>query len=405
MINIKDLARDLQPCLVEWRRHFHRYPELSWQEHETSQTVARMLTQIGIPIRKAAGTGVIGSIAGKKPLPVVALRADMDALPVLESSDIPFCSQNAGIMHACGHDAHTAMLLGAAHVLSQCRDAFCGEIRLIFQPAEEDLTGARAMIAEGVLKDAGAIFGLHVWSHLDAGKIAIDAGPRMASADKFVIRVRGKGGHGAAPHHGIDAIPAAASVIANLQTIVSRHTSPFETLVITIGKISGGTAFNVLCAEVEMEGTVRCMKPGIRDQIPEAIERVVVHSCGAHRAEGRVEYITRTPVVVNDSDLSQIARTAAEALFGPDVLFSMGPSIGSEDFAWYGEKVPAVFAFLGTGKSRGNVAPHHSPGFDLDESVLWMGTALYAKFAMDCLGVHGGYPISSRSTQFLKLKK
>ena len=387
MIDIKEIAQDLQPRLVEWRRHFHRHPELSWHEHETSQTVARMLTQIGIPVRKAAGTGVIGSISGKKPGPVVVLRADMDALPVLESGDHPFCSQTPGVMHACGHDAHTAMLLGAAHVFLQCRDAFCGEVRLIFQPAEEDLSGARAMIAEGALKDAGAIFGIHVWSHLDAGKIAIDAGPRMASADKIVIRVRGKGGHGAAPHHGIDAIPAAASVVSNLQTIVSRHTSPFETLVITIGKISGGTAFNVLCAEVEMEGTVRCIKPGIRDRMPEAIERVVVNSCKAHRAEGQVEYIARTPVVVNDGNLTRIGRTVAEALFGTDVLFSMGPSIGSEDFAWYGEKIPALFAFLGTGKTAGRVAPHHSPGFELDESPLWMGTALYAGFALDYLEV------------------
>ncbi len=388
MIDIKEIAQNLQPRLVEWRRHFHRHPELSWQEHETSRTVARMLTQIGISVRMASGTGVIGSISGKKPGPVVALRADMDALPVLESGDLPFCSQNPGVMHACGHDAHTAMLLGAAHALSQCRDAFCGEVRLIFQPAEEDLTGAKAMIAEGVLGDAGAIFGIHVWSHLDAGKIAIDAGPRMASADKIVIRVLGKGGHGAAPHHGIDAIPAAASVVSNLQTIVSRHTSPFDTLVITIGKISGGTAFNVLCAEVEMEGTVRCMKPGVRNRIPEAIEQVVVNSCKAHRAEGRMEYIVRTPVVVNDGDLSRIGRAAAESLFGPETFFSMGPSIGSEDFAWYGERVPALFAFLGTGKTAEKVAPHHSPGFDLDESVLWMGTALYARFALDYLRAH-----------------
>ncbi|MDI3534782.1 MAG: hypothetical protein PWQ82_1147 [Thermosediminibacterales bacterium] len=385
-VDIVRKANCLHNKLIELRRYFHQNPELSWHEYKTSNKIEEELKKLGIQTERITETGVIGYIKGAEPGRTVALRADIDAIAVNEENDIPYKSKNPGCMHACGHDAHTAMLLGAAEILAESKQNLKGCVKLIFQPAEEDITGAKTLIDKGVLNGVDGILGIHVWVHLPAGKVSLEAGPRMASADKIFIDIRGKGGHGAAPHQGVDAIVTSASVIQNLQSITSREINPFDPVVVTIGKIKGGTALNVLADSVNMEGTIRCLKPKLRNRLPDIIERIVSDTASAFRAEAETRYVQGTPVVINDKSMSELARCVMEKLYGEEAVTEMLPTMGSEDFAWYAEKIPAVFAFLGCrNEEKDAVYPHHNSRFKIDEDVLPIGSAFYAQFAIDFL--------------------
>lgn len=390
-MDIQQLTLAQEPYIIEKRRYFHRHPELSWAETATTDTIAQELTTMGIEVRRFAGhTGVMGILHGKNATAApktLVLRADIDALPIEEKTDLPFTSESCGVMHACGHDCHTAMLLGAARVLSRLTDAFSGEIRLLFQAAEETSSGAEYYLEQGVLNGANAIFGIHIWGDFDAPYFSIPDGPRMASCDNFTIAVHGVSAHGSAPQQGVDAIVAASAIVLALQSIASRNNDPRNPLVVTVGQFSGGKRFNILADQVELVGTVRTHSPAARAQVEPLVRRVVEHTAAAYGATADVAYNYMAAAVINDSALARIARDAATRLYGETALGNMLPAMASEDFAYYLGKVPGVFCFLGARNAALDItATNHSDHFTVDESVLKRGAALYAQFAMDFLG-------------------
>ncbi|QTX33283.1 amidohydrolase [Aminithiophilus ramosus] len=379
-------AREGEAQLVAWRRHLHRHPELAYEERETSLWVAKRLEEMGIAdIRlgcEGFETGVVADIGGKGPL--VALRADMDALPVTEETGLPFASEVAGRMHACGHDAHVAILLGAARILALRASSLSHRVRLIFQPSEEAAVprpGAEAMIASGALKDVEAIFGLHVWQPLEAGLIGWSDGALMASSDRWTVTIEGRGGHGAMPHEAVDPTVAAGSFLMALQTVVSRQTDPLESIVVSVGSLRSGEAFNVIPDRVVIEGTARTLSPELRDGLPERIERIAVGTARAFRCGAVLDYRRNLPPVVNDEAMAGYARFVAETLFGSRRLTRLRPTMAGEDFSFYLEKVPGAFLLLGMGGRGGADWPHHHPRFQVDESVLAEGAALLASLA------------------------
>ncbi len=390
-MQIDKLAKEQEEYIIAQRRHFHQHPELSWEEHKTTQAIAGELEALGVKVRRFPDkTGVLGILHGKKPsgsLKTVVLRADIDALPILEKTGLPFESTIPGVMHACGHDCHTAMLLGAARILNGLREAFSGEVRLLFQGAEETSSGAKYYIEQGVLEHADAVFGMHIWGNFDAPFIDIQPGPRMASCDNFKITVKGVSAHGSAPHQGVDAIVAAAGIIMQVQSLVSRSNDPVNPLVVSIGEIHGGRRFNIVADQVELMGTVRTHDKEVRSQMEEKLRRVVTHAAEAMGATAVLEYDYFAGPVRNDhEELTQIARQAAIRLYGGDTLRELPTMMGSEDFAYYMEKVPGIFCFLG-GRNAvlGYTAVNHNDHFTVDESVLKRGAALYAQFAWDFL--------------------
>jgi amidohydrolase len=336
-------------------------------------------------------TGLTAALTGQGKAKVKAktlvLRADIDALPIVEKTGLPFESKNTGIMHACGHDAHTAMLLGAARILKQIQDQWFGELRLLFQPAEEINEGAKFCVAQGAVEGADAIFGMHIWGDLPAPFINVQEGPRMAGCDQFRITVQGVSAHGGMPHQGVDAIVTAAAIIGNIQTLVSRSNDPREPLVITIGKIQGGQRYNIVAGSVEMVGTVRTLHREVRLGVEEKLRRVVTQTAAAYGATAELiyEYMAE-PIDNRHRALVVLARGAATRLYGENALREMPPVMASEDFAYYQERVPSVFAFLGaTNPNLGITALNHNDHFTIDEAALKCGSALYAQFAVDFL--------------------
>ena len=389
---ILNLAQDIQEDLTELRRHFHAHPELSWKETETSRLIKVELEKMALfNIRhgfKGTGSGVMADLIGHKAGSCVALRADIDGLPILEENDFSYISQNPGVMHACGHDAHTAILLGAARLLSKMREEIHGTVRFIFQPAEEAGTdsGAPAMIAEGVLDGVQAIAGLHVMSHLTAGCFAIRKGPIMASADVWELTIQGQGGHTAFPHLSVDPTVAASHIIGMLQTIVSRELDPLENTVVSIGKLEAGSAFNVIPDKVIMSGTVRSTRRETRDGMEARFRRIIDGACAALRCSTKLTYTPVYPVTINDDYLTNMLRECAEELLGPEKCLELSPVMASEDFAYYGETIPAVFGMFGIGDpSKGTDRPHHSPHFNANDDILSDGAALMAGFALTYL--------------------
>lgn len=379
-------ARKYKEYIIDMRRYFHRYPELSMKEFQTSKKIKEELTKMNIPYTSVAKTGIVATIEGEKPGKVVALRADMDALEQEEKNDVFYRSKREGIIHACGHDGHIAMLLGAAKVLSEMRNKINGKVKLLFQPAEETAQGAKKMIEEGAIDDVDAIFGAHLWSNLPAGKVSVQSGPRMAAVDYFKILVEGKGGHGSMPHQGVDSIVVASSIVMNLQSIVSRELSPIDSAVVTVGKFDAGSRFNVLAQESKLYGTTRYFNPELKEKLPKTIERIAKRVAEGYRAKASLDYKYLTPPLINDVKCSEIANESAEKILGKEGIDNLPKMTGGEDFAFYMEKVPGAFAMIGTRNEKKNAHwPQHHPNYDIDEDVLIPGAALYAQFAIDFL--------------------
>jgi len=356
--------------IVRLRRDFHMHPELGFEEERTSKNVEKYLREIGIKTKRIAKTGVIGDINNGSSS-TIALRADMDALPIQEENNVPYKSRIPGKMHACGHDAHTAMLLVSSKILYHRELPV--NIRLIFQPAEEGLNGAARMVEEGALEGVDKIIGMHVWADLPSKVIAISPGPIMASVDRFKIVIEGKGGHGAAPHQAQDPIVCASSIIQSLQTIVSRNVAPLESAVVTVGKIQGGTAFNIIPEIVEMEGTVRTFSEEIHSLVESRIKDIVKNQSMALGCRGEVIYEKMNYATVNDETLAGIGWKVASQI---TEVVEQKKTMGGEDFSEYARIIPGLFAYLGVrNEEKGIVYPHHNPRFDVDEDALPYGTA------------------------------
>ena len=388
-MNVRDITKKYKDYIIEKRRYFHMNPEPSFNEYDTSKVVQDELTKIGIPFEIFAKTGIIATIKGQNPGKTVLLRADMDALEVCEKNNVSYRSQKEGLMHACGHDGHIAMLLGAAHVLNEIKNDISGEIKLLFQPAEEIAKGAKAMIEESKIIDSiDAAFAIHLWQGVPVGKISLESGARMAAADLFSIKVKGKSGHGSMPHETIDAVVVASAIVMNLQHLVSRNTNPLDTLVVTVGKLTAGTRHNIIAGEALLEGTIRSFSDEVWKKVPEQIERVVKNTAAAYNAEAEIDLVRATPPLVNNQDISDILKASAEKLYGEEVVTKYEKTPGGEDFAYFTQAVPGALAFVGIrNDEKGINSPHHNETFDMDEEALEMGANLYAQFAIDFLNL------------------
>ncbi len=381
-MDIKSLARDVQDQVIAFRRDLHMHPEASFQEFRTTDQIAKALDEMGIPYRRFEPTGLIGEIKGGKPGKTVALRADIDALSITEKTGLEFASQNEGFMHACGHDTHAAMLMGAAMVLNSVKDELCGTVKLLFQPAEEVAGGAKKVIAQGALEGVDYIFGIHIAAMMPVGAVGMRYGASAASADIFRVKVTGRAAHGAMPQTGCDATVAAAAIVMNLQTIVSRENAPEKPLVVTVGKLESGSRFNIVSGEANMEGTIRCYDYDLHHSLPAMVKRVAENTAEAFRCKAEVDYEMMTEVLINDAKSVDLARgAAAKIVEDPALLIEVPATMGGEDFAEYTPLCKASFAMVGAGGEY----PQHSDHVVFDENSFRTGVALYAQVAVDFL--------------------
>lgn len=406
---VEELSKQVAPAVVQWRRDLHAHPELSNREERTARVVAEHLRTMGVDGLKTgvAHHGVVALIRGGKPGPTVALRADIDALPIRERTGLPFASQNDGAMHACGHDAHTAMLLGAAQVLVQIRQSIPGTVKLIFQPAEEgpppgEEGGAKLMIEEGVLADpeVSAIFGLHVSTEIEAGKIGYRYGALLASVDRFQITISGKQSHAAMPWKGVDPIVASAQVITAIQTIASRKIDARRPVVVSVGIIRAGTAWNIIPDEVTLEGTIRTHDDEVRRQAVEEFRRLVLQTATAHGATAKIVFDDYGPVTFNDPELGGRMKASLERAAGQQNVVEAEPVLGGEDFAHYARKIPGFYFFLGVrNESIGAVHAPHTPDFLIDEAALPLGVRAHVLLALDYLRMQATKTAGQRRDQ------
>jgi amidohydrolase len=383
MLNeIKELAVKLAPRLIEIRRHIHSHPELSGLEHQTAAFVAGVLSSSGLHVQEGVGrTGVIGELRGTgKDGRTLAIRTDMDALPITERTNLEFSSRNQGIMHACGHDVHTTLGLGTAMILSQMAEELPGKVRFLFQPAEEIAQGASWMVSDGAMEKVDAVLGVHVFPSIPGGSIGVRYGALTAAADDLEIIIIGESGHGARPHEAIDAIWIASQVITTLQQAISRTQNPLRPMVLSIGQISGGRAPNVIADQVQMRGTVRSLHPETRANLPKWIEQIVANVCNSYGAKYQVNYCQGVPGVQNNYTLTQLLQSAAAEAWGSDrVQVLPEPSLGAEDFSVYLEHAPGSMFRLGVGyKDRTINHPLHHPQFEVDESAIITGVVTLA---------------------------
>ncbi|NEZ47765.1 amidohydrolase [Clostridium niameyense] len=383
-MDVRALSKKNKDYVIKLRREFHKYPEIAFKEFKTSKLIKDELSKLNIEYKTVIDTGIIANIKGRKPGKTLCLRADIDGLAIKEESNLDFKSQNEGFMHACGHDCHIAMLIGACKILNENRNNFNGNIKILFQPAEEIGAGARKVIKEGVLDNVDGVFGIHIWSQMESGSVCVEEGAKWASADVFTINVTGVGGHGSAPHEGVDTIVAASAIVLNLQSISSREISPLEPVVVSIGYIQGGSQYNAISDNVILKGTTRCFNPEIKERFASIIERISKDTAKAYRAEAEVEYIKSPPVLINDKKCSKIAEESCEKIGLKTISF---PKIlAGEDVAEYMRIVPGAFATLGAlNKEKGCVYPHHHPKFKIDEDVLELGVSLHIQYALDFL--------------------
>jgi amidohydrolase len=381
-----DVPERIVSDVVAIRRDLHMHPELAFEEERTARMVAARLRSLDLEVHTGiARTGVVGIIRGAKPGKTIMLRADMDALPILEENSHSYRSTIDGKMHACGHDGHVAILLGAAQLIADRKDELAGTVCLVFQPAEEGRGGAKVMVDEGMMERFGIerAYGLHLSSKYPTGMLGFREGAFYASSDSIEIEVLGRGGHGSAPHDAIDPIYTAASFVTSVQQVVSRQIDPLEPAVVTIASIHGGTIHNVIPRTVKMLGTVRAFDDGVRKAMPERIERVLRSCCDAGGARYDFHYLWRYPVTANDPEQTQYARALAERTMGVERVFTADKLMGAEDFSFFAQRVPACFYTLGahSGPSTGNA--HHSSTFDIDERALPTGVAMMTALAFD----------------------
>lgn len=381
---IRSEIQALQPSLVEWRRGFHQQPELGFQEKLTAKFIAQKLTEWGIDHQTGvAQTGIVATIPGSQPGPVLAIRADMDALPIQEENQVSYRSQHDGVMHACGHDGHTAIALGTAYYLAQHRHTFAGTVKLIFQPAEEGPGGAKPMVEVGVLTnpDVDAIIGLHLWNNLPLGTVGVRSGPLMAAVELFRCKIVGRGGHGAMPHQTIDSILVSAQVVNALQAIVARNVNPLDAAVVTVGELHAGSAMNIIADTAQMSGTVRYFNPDLETLIQERVEQVIAGVCQSHGATYDLDYWQLYPPVVNDARITQLVQSVAETVVEtPAGVVPECQTMGGEDMSFFLQAIPGCYFFLGSANASRDLAyPHHHPRFDFDEAALGMGVEMFVR--------------------------
>jgi amidohydrolase len=381
---LKRTTERLAPLLVEWRRDFHRHPEVAFQEERTSNVIKDFLESLGLPVRKMAGTGLRADLKGRPGGKTVALRADIDALPLQEEGDKDYKSKNAGAMHACGHDGHMAIVMGAAKILKERKNEFKGNVVFLFQPSEElPPGGAKPMIEEGALEGVDAIFGLHLWQGLPTGKIGTGKGPLMAAADNFSILVKGKAGHGSMPHQTVDPIFAASQLVCNVQSIVSRNVDPLKPAVVSFGKIQGGTINNIIPDHVRLKGTVRSFDSEVQELAEKRLKEIAGDTCRAFGAEAELIYEKGYPALINHDVEVDFLLEVVKRTLGGDRISGFDPIMGGEDFAYYLQKIPGAFFFFGAGD--GNPYPHHHPKFDIDEKALPEAAMLMANLVLQFL--------------------
>ena len=394
---IKAEAQELQPQLIAWRRDFHAHPELGFQEIRTAGIVAEHLHNLGLEVSTGIGkTGVVAMVEGDgadETAPTILLRFDMDALPILEETGLPFSSQNPGVMHACGHDGHTAIGMGVARLLVKHRQHLQGRVKLVFQPAEEGVGGATAMIADRVLEDPkpAAAFAMHLWSRLPLNQVVVQPGPLWAAADKFELIVHGKGGHGATPHDTIDTTLVAAQIVVALQSIVARNVNPTDTAVVTVGSFKSGSVGNVISEKAVLQGTVRSFSSEVRELLHRSINEVAGGICQAFGATHEFSVPGGCPAVVNSPAGAALMQSVAEAVVGPEQVAQIAPMMVGEDMSEFLNRAPGCFVLVGAASPEtGPFSPHHSPTFDFDERMLSTGVALMANTAFAWLDEQAG---------------
>lgn len=388
MDKIKKRIEELNGELIHLRRDFHRHPELGFKEYRTAETIENYLNDLAIKTSRSTRTGVVALLEGPGPGPVLMLRADMDALPITEENEVDYTSQNEGVMHACGHDAHMAMMLVAAKILAENKSDIAGTIKFVFQPNEE-IAGAVHMIEDGVLENPAvdAVMGIHIWTPVASGKIAITPGPVMGGLDVFKVTIHGQGGHTGVPEDAVDPVIAAASVIQTVQVIQTREISNLKSTVIMFGKIVGGTKSNIIPEAVQLEGSIRFLYPGgpdSREQPTERFIRIVEQVCQTHRCTCEIDIVHENIPLINNDEMVGIARDTAREVFVDEDLIIDNQTIASEDFSEFSAKVPGVFMFLGAGnEKKGTTVSHHNPQFNIDEDTLPAGVEMHVKGALN----------------------
>ncbi|MGD7043235.1 M20 metallopeptidase family protein [Jeotgalibacillus proteolyticus] len=390
-LDMKGKGKELNERIVAFRRQFHQHPELSREEVETAKTIRKFLKEEGIPFEDGFAThGILGIIDGGKPGKTVALRADMDALPIEEKNDQPYVSRVKGKMHACGHDAHTAMLMGTASLLNRHKDEIAGKVLLVFQPAEElgPVGGASVMMEDGLFTkhEPDVIFAQHMWPDLQVGEVGVMAGPIMGNSDQFTLTIKGAGGHASMPHQGKDAIVIAAQLISHLQTIVSRNVDPLESAVVTFGTIQGGDRYNVIPSSVTIEGTVRTNRDDVKKRVKNRLQNSIDGFAMANEVEIELNYSDGYPATMNSPEWEETVRSSVHSLLGEHAAPSVNPSLGGEDFGRFLQHYPGFYMWLGTAIPERNIQkPLHDAEFDVNEESLVIGTELLAQLACDAL--------------------
>jgi amidohydrolase len=384
---IDELRKEVETLtnqIIAWRRDFHRHPEIAYEEHRTSSVLKQLMEDLDIPVRVMAKTGLRGLLEGQPGEKTVALRADIDALPLKEEGEKEYISENPKATHACGHDGHMAILMGVIQVLSRRRDDLKGNVVFLFQPSEERIPGgAKQMIDEGAIDGVDAVFGLHLWQQLPTGIVGLVKGAMMAQPDKFTIRVIGKGGHGSMPHQTVDPILVASQVVVNVQSIVSRNVDPLKPIVVSFGTINGGTIYNIIPGEVALTGTVRSFEPGVQGLAEKRLKEITETTCQAFGAKAEFQYEYGYPPVVNDETMVDFVEEVTGEVLGKERVRFIDPVMGGEDFAYFLQEVPGAFLFFGMGD--GMEFPHHHPAFDIDERALPQATLLMTGLALRCL--------------------
>ncbi|GMA97386.1 amidohydrolase [Pelosinus sp. IPA-1] len=384
MTTIGVIAQKHHKSVIELRRYLHRFPELSNQEFNTQKHIIKELTAIGLACHSIAKTGVIAELEGGKPGKTIAIRADMDALEIVDECGKSYQSQNHGVCHACGHDGHVAMLIGVAKILVEIKEEIEGKIRFLFQPSEEHFPGgAKFMIEEGALDGVDAIIGAHLWEPMKVGTIGITFDRLMASPDEFTIKIKGRGGHGSMPQQTVDALLVGAQLTVALQTIVSRNVDPLEQAVVSLGYFRAGETFNIIPDTAVIKGTVRSFEPSIRALIFERIEQITKGICEANNASYEFEKVLGFPALINHPEYSKVIGEAGVIVLGKENVLTINPVMGGEDFSYYLEKVPGAFFFIGVGNvEKGIIYPQHHPKYDIDEDALCYGMEIMATAAL-----------------------